>query len=594
MPRKPTPPGKQRVRTGCLTCRKRRRKCDEQKPRCANCEVKGFPCKYGTDVAFVPPRSTTAGVTTGQVYGSITFVDDSPATHAATKGKTQQHDSDHSRRQSLASTAEPVIGHVEGTRTAARAAIQQHVPETRTMLNLHDMLTPDVPLEPHRSVTHHQSAPPTDSPPSHDNRGSLGHASQMPLRALLTQRTTTLSVTNHETDLLRHFRYQICPWLDVGDPEGALGIQALLLSRTNRPLQAAVLALSSNQRVLTAMPTQIEDHDNSVQFRSEAEETLAFEPELARSAGRTLLLFQDLLQYGIQQWRDLLAAQFENFSFSLHPIVMQDELGEAIFWFQFRLDLAVSVLTAKRPLMQFRSYINRDGSPIQTPRPAIQSPSISQVYKHSLSLLGHCLSLIYGGPDPSHPQSAAPSEFYAFTSLPQSRFLSQWTFLWSDCQRWYNERPVDAQQIVDVRGGEADKIDPSRDSALPILIYTTPMALVANVVYHITSLLLLGYKPRLLKALPGPRCFTSHIWHAQSIAGIAVSNESSEQWDPVLIASLLLVARDMTHQSQQAVLMETFRRITASTGINLNHEIEALQAGWKIARFDEDTDEMDG
>jgi hypothetical protein len=285
--------------------------------------------------------------------------------------------------------------------------------------------------------------------------------------------------------------------------------------------------------------------------------------------------------------------QLQSLGSLLHPDALEENLGEGIFWLHFRLDLASSILTAKQPIIPFRSYINRDGSPIQTSRPPLQPRSINQVYKHALSLLGHCLSLIYGGPDASLPQAATPSEFAAFPALQQSHFLSQWTFLWSDCQKWYNERPVDAQQIVDVRGGEADQIDPNHDSALPILIYTTPMALVANSAYHITSLLLLGHKPRLLKSLPGPRCFTSHIWHAQSIAGIAASNESPEQWDPVLVASLLLIARDMTHQSQQAVLMGIFRKITATTGIELDRETEALQSTWKIARFDEDSDEMD-
>lgn len=44
---------------------------DEQKPSCANCEVKGFTCKYGSDLAFVPPRS---GVVpgAGQSYSTIT------------------------------------------------------------------------------------------------------------------------------------------------------------------------------------------------------------------------------------------------------------------------------------------------------------------------------------------------------------------------------------------------------------------------------------------------------------------------------------------------------------------------------------------
>lgn len=521
-------------------------------------------------------------------------MDDSPTAHAAAKEKSQQHDSDQSRRQSIISAAEPASRNGESARNPPSAAVYQHTSETRTMLNLHDMLTSDVPLEPHQSAAPYRPPTTTASQSPHDSRGSFSHGPQLPLRGQLAHSVTALLATNQETDLLRHFRYKICPWLDVGDPEGALGVQALLLSRTNRPIQAAVLALSASQRVLTADPTHMEDHDSAVRFGSEAEETLAFEADLVRSAGRALLLFQDLLQYGLQQWRDVLTPHIESLGFLLHPVAMQDELGEAIFWLHFRLDLATSILTAKRPLIQFRSYINRDGSPIQTPRPPLQSPSVNQVYKHALSLLGHCLSLIYGGPDASHPQSASsPSEFAAFSSLPQSRFLSQWTFLWSDCQRWYNERPVDAQQIVDVRGGEADKIDPNRDSALPILIYTTPMALVANVVYHITSLLLLGYKPRLLKSLPGPRCFTSHIWHAQSIAGIAASNESCEQWDPVLIASLLLVARDMTHQSQQSVLMGIFRQITATTGINLDRETETLQSGWKIARFDEDTDDMD-
>jgi hypothetical protein len=47
-----------------------REKGDEQKPRCANCEVKGFTCKYGSDLAFVPPRSGDAPGGR-HVYGTI-------------------------------------------------------------------------------------------------------------------------------------------------------------------------------------------------------------------------------------------------------------------------------------------------------------------------------------------------------------------------------------------------------------------------------------------------------------------------------------------------------------------------------------------
>lgn len=189
------------------------------------------------------------------------------------------------------------------------------------------------------------------------------------------------------------------------------------------------------------------------------------------------------------------------------------------------------------------------------------------------------------------PHTVTSPDLTAFPSLRQSHSLSQWTFLWSDCQKWYNERPVNVQQIVDIRGGEADQIDPDHDSSFPILIFTTPMALVANAVYHMISLLLLTHKPRLLKSLPGPRSVTSHIWHAQSIAGIATSNDSPEQWDPILVASLLTIAKEMTHESQQAVLLERFSRITATTGIKLDRETNALQEAWNLARYEEEFDD---
>lgn len=246
-------------------------------------------------------------------------------------------------------------------------------------------------------------------------------------------------------------------------------------------------------------------------------------------------------------------------------------------------------MSKKPPIIPFRSFIQRDGTPIHAPQPPPHD-SVNHVFKHAICLLGHCLALIFGDRDSTSAQPADSPELAAFPSLRQSHFLSQWTFLWTDCQKWHNERPVDTQQIVDVRGGEADQIDPDHDSSFPILIYTTPMALVANAIYHTTSLLLLTHKPRLLKSLPGPRCFTSHIWHAQSIAGIAASNDSPEQWDPILVAALLLIGRDMTHESQQLVLLGQFKKISESTGIDLTRETEALQSAWDVARYEDEPD----
>ncbi|KAJ5818805.1 hypothetical protein N7474_004396 [Penicillium riverlandense] len=546
MPRKPTPAS------------------DEQKPRCANCEVKGFACKYGTDLSFVPPQSglVSGG---GQAYTNITFVDDTPLASNLTANKETVKDqqpppqpgpNDIQNLQNTRGTPGPPPVEVKDVfmpnalDASAGPSIIQNIPG----LLIGDQERPTRDTRLLNSSPHLTYSVSTFS----DQQGTLSSPS---------------AGGNLETALLRHFRYHISPWIDVGDPSCAFGLQTLLLSRTSRPVQLAILALSAAQRLAISSFMNNEDSENGPKFRKEAETSLMIEPESSRHAGRALLMLQDFLTAGPQKWRDLFM-HLRGF----HSI-----------------DLAASIMSLQSPMVPFRSFLRRDGSPIHSlPQPPPQSHSVHRVYKHVLCLLGHCLALIYGGPETATPAAAGSPELSAFPSLRQSHFLSQWTFLWSDCQKWYNDRPVDAEQIVDIRGGEADKIDPEHCSSFPILIYTTPLALAANAVYHITSLLLLTHKPRLLKSLPGPRCITSHIWHAQSIAGIAASNDSPEQWDPILVASLLLIAREMTHESQQSVLLERLRRITATTGIKLDCEIETLRSDWNMARYDEDGEDEVG
>lgn len=59
---------KRRTRTGCLTCRKRRIKCDERKPYCLNCEKSKKVClgfdhvdSKGAPGALVPSTPVNAG-----------------------------------------------------------------------------------------------------------------------------------------------------------------------------------------------------------------------------------------------------------------------------------------------------------------------------------------------------------------------------------------------------------------------------------------------------------------------------------------------------------------------------------------------------
>ncbi|ODV87812.1 hypothetical protein CANARDRAFT_193581 [[Candida] arabinofermentans NRRL YB-2248] len=49
-PKKETPPAKRRVRTGCLTCRRKHKKCDETRPKCEFCVSKNLECVWPEEV----------------------------------------------------------------------------------------------------------------------------------------------------------------------------------------------------------------------------------------------------------------------------------------------------------------------------------------------------------------------------------------------------------------------------------------------------------------------------------------------------------------------------------------------------------------
>lgn len=51
-----------RTRSGCLTCRRRRKKCDEKKPRCCNCDRNGLSCTWPSPLRFRVYGATRDGV----------------------------------------------------------------------------------------------------------------------------------------------------------------------------------------------------------------------------------------------------------------------------------------------------------------------------------------------------------------------------------------------------------------------------------------------------------------------------------------------------------------------------------------------------
>ncbi|GIJ81598.1 hypothetical protein Asppvi_000097 [Aspergillus pseudoviridinutans] len=435
------------------------------------------------------------------------------------------------------------------------------------------------PLQESGSVEHEQSqaechAEPLELLPT-PNRATarLSSSSAIPVHQARPELSFTApadSGNDPETGLLRHYCYALAPWIDVGDPSRTFGLEFLILGRRVRPLLAAILALAAGQRSLVA-PRHAADHlAMSLRFRAEAENGLPLQTTTIQRVGNVFFMLHDFFSSRPSQWKTLVTGHI-NAPGGLGCLAASDGgLNEPSFWVTLRIDLAASIISSEPPHMLMPP-------PVSTS----ESAPIKQVYRHILLLLAHTLTFIFGGPT-TYLEGLGQVD-----AVPALNPVSQWNYLWTECRRWYQNRPLQVQPVLDVRAARADEIDPQNASSFPILVYTTPLALVANAVYHVASFLLLTRKPRFVKTLSGPKCLSSSIWHAQSIAGIATSNDTVEQWDPILIAALLLIAKDMTHHLQQSAVLNRLQRITELTGINLGYEIESLQSQWRMSRYEE-------
>jgi hypothetical protein len=251
-------------------------------------------------------------------------VDESPPAAARNKSRDQQQPAD----EVLSNAVRTV------DRLQSQVDDQDNSGDTRRAFEFQSILSSTEPIvdfsEPPVPFGHSRGAPDTRY---------MNSAPYFGYKSVAKDRTVEkpglLANGSHETDLLRHFRYHVGPWIDTGDPELPFGLQVLLLSRTNRALQAAVLALSAGQRLLVASPIS-QDMESSQRFRKEAEESLALEYDLARYAGHTLLMLQDALPVGPQQWRNVLMPRIEHVS-DFASRAVGEEVGEALLWLYFRL-----------------------------------------------------------------------------------------------------------------------------------------------------------------------------------------------------------------------------------------------------------------
>ncbi|KAJ5448488.1 hypothetical protein N7445_003309 [Penicillium cf. griseofulvum] len=550
-----------RCRTGCMRCRVRRRKCDEDKPRCRNCIERNYQCNYGTQLTFLTKNAHTVQTleveTPSASYEEIRFITqgslkDCNETDDHALGEAASHiDVTPQPRQANPDTLSNVRDEDVPfwPAPAPRAADEQNY----TTFNDKDetavagllalgMNEPDLALS--DLVVPSPGAPMIPSKLSH----------QLPFPSQGTQHPPessleTLSSTEIQA-LLRHYRYEVAPWLDICDLGQSFGIQGLQLAMVSSAIWNSIIDLSrtSFHQLHPPKPPR------------EGRKTFLRRPDLDMQVDIThvgLISAIDQVKDCIsnisamwddeRQWDDDLTR-------ALSSHAAGRDINSAIYWLFFRLDLATALATdgdMRMPLPPSFPYYT-EGDLVADP--------FEMVFFYAYRPLWLCARAIQFVPNGE--------------GSPDQPLLHRWIHVVEELQQWYRERPRDFQPMVEL---ELDDQLAGPERSFPVVLFANGAGLFGNQLYHTAMLILLHNRPRTARIANLHSVTMSPLWHAQRICSIALHNDRRECWDPCLLASFLVAACRMTHESQHGEIVRGFDRIRTVTGWNVTNCLQSLR-----------------
>ncbi|KAF7595598.1 hypothetical protein BBP40_005344 [Aspergillus hancockii] len=625
-PRKFTPKFT-RCRTGCLRCRKRRRKCDEGKPRCQNCIDKNLDCQYGLQVSFLQKNTFT--VTASELrtskpeanYDKIKFIKEDPL-DCTTDASVEESSSpiisvsaahplsdsinspeaitDGARKCERRDSRLDLVEHCDDGNSLRRGALgfphldidlitQSRSSDGRTpyrdkddavqgllalgsSTNLNCSITEstDLPLlspnltfsslmntGPSEVKEHAPSAVTTTRP------GEPGHANAVGPSNSVTMTTSAVSEARR-LDLLRYYRYHVAHWLDICDLRHPFGITIIQMAMSSGKLLSLLLALSEtciNQR---DHQTRKSVEQLSIQERyqlSQQDHDYAYSTEVI-----LLSLLEEIrcLVTDIPKAWTNMANRGVPISGLLAQHAYSKNIESTAYWMFLRIDLGVALA---------------NDIPLRISLPMFPVPSLSLISRtedtcERVGLYAHAILWLCGKALALCHQEAIP---YPLAASQET--MENWLQAFGELDQWYQLRPLEFQPMVEV---DARDQLLNQGSEFPLLLFANGSGTFSNQIYHTAMLLLLQCKPRTVLLNHPQSPVLSPLWHAHRVCGIALNNDTCESWDPCLLASLLLAAKHMTHESQQEEILRGFDRIHEITGWDTGEYLTSLREDWSF------------
>ncbi|KAE8401959.1 hypothetical protein BDV37DRAFT_285218 [Aspergillus pseudonomiae] len=617
-----TAPKFTRCRTGCLRCRKRRRKCDEGKPRCQNCIDKNLDCQYGLQVSFLQKNTFT--VTASELrtpkpevnYDKIKFVQEDPlgcTTDASVEDSPSPVASipeAHTQSDPIVSTV-VIAGERKDSDRRDNRDLDEHygdggsihhdtldlshwdgslnispdgtphqdkddavqgllalgstagpngiIPESTNL----SLLSPNVTLS---SLMNTRSSEVKDIPLPTVPTGLLDNPRRTSINGLSTSINTSISIESEarRLELLRHYRYHVATWLDICDLRHPFGINVIQMAMSSDKLLSVILALSETCIIQRGQWNRAGLEQLALRKSNQLDQLDYDHPDSTELI--LLYLLEDIRRLVTDVPKAWIHWVNRDVPFVNHLVqhAYSKNMESTAYWMFLRIDLGVALA---------------NDVPLRIPLPMLPIPSLSLLSRAEdgcervshytnavLWLCGKALALCHQEAMP-HPLATS------------HEVMENWLQVFGELEQWQHLRPLEFEPMVEI---DARDQVLNQGSEFPLLLFANGAGTFSNQIYHTAMLLLLQCKPRtaLLNHPQSP--VLSPLWHAYRICGIALNNDTRESWVPCLLASLLLAGKHMTHESQQEEILQGFDRIRGITGWDTGEYLSHLQEEWSF------------
>ncbi|KAH7082008.1 putative Zn(II)2Cys6 transcription factor [Paraphoma chrysanthemicola] len=581
-----------RSRSGCLCCRRRRRKCDGAQPQCRNCRERGEECRWGLKASFHPSRSLQLS---SQDRAALLAVEEErhlPVHSVQIVDDTHQVEREYRCHQRLWPPA-PVARvdvDVDVDVEASTGGLELTLPGLAVSEGSGLHIAADSiataqggPLADHGPSFHSATPSSVRLRQSHEDIASstspyvppfsLGQA--VSLNASPLPEPDLPVSTVEQARLISAYLRETGTWCETTDSDMHFTQSSVHEIMENKAFAAAAMALASRQLdALRHRQRQVTLglYQHAIQLLIHHDPSQADAVILATC---TLLCVYEMMASDVGEWRrhlkgcaGLLGTKKWNGS--------SKGIVNACFWAFARIDVWAAFMIGEETLMPTDYWV--DDSTVHS----VAATGTIDAYCNLATLI-----------------FAKIANFIAESRKRSTRSVDQASTtngLWRELQDWRAYRP---KQVLPLLRSEA-----AQNSPFQTILYTHSSSICGNTFYHSGSILLLQTG----NVRQDRTCVDTDqynpVWHAKELGGISVSNPSHANWvnqlQPLYLAGKVFcdgsakrhsvssrmgedeASADDEYPAEKIALLKHLAKIERETGWNTSSRASDLRKLWGI------------